>query len=443
MRAPLICAVVVALVAAAAAQRSGATPAEPARATKEPTPVLGISQAFPGGRLAWFDPLTLRMVSGRKAPLGGHYGGWAFSADRAILAIASCGDSGSQDLRFINARSMRVLGDLQLALYGHCTSSLAWLAPRRLLTVVQSGSQAAIVAVDPVARRALRRESLPAGPWATGRTRDELVVLLGNQGSFAPARLAVVDADARIRIATVDRLTAGTIVEEGGSEYRSRAIQPGLAVDPEGRRAFLVPHEGPVAEIDLRTLAVTYHELDRPSLFGRILRWLTPAAQAKVLEGPIRNARWLGDGMIAVSGMDYSVTRSAGGESRMVESPAGVSLVDTRSWTTRILDDEASGFAVGAGLVVAQGGRWDHEEERGHGPGLRTFGLDGRERWRHRPGELLWMDPAGAFGYIQFRDRKTEVIDLGSGSVLATVRWNEKNATIEQPQLLAAQVSDW
>ncbi len=404
--------------------------------------MLGISQQWPGGRLAWFDPLTLRMLPGRKALLGGHYGSWAFSADRATLAIASCGDHRSGRIRFVNARSMRVLGDLELSRsFSDCTSSLTWLAPRRLLAVVQGGMS--VVLVDPVARRVLRREALPASPWATGRTREELVLLLGNHGSFAPARVAVVDAEGLTRIATVDRILAGTVVEEGSSEYRSRSIQPGLAVDPEGRRAFVVPHEGPVAEIDLRMLAVSYHELDRPSLFGRVLRWLTPDAQAKVLEGPMRQARWLGDGMIALSGVDYSVTAKANGEPQMVAAPAGVILVDTRSWRTRALDHEASGFAVGAGLVVAQGGRWDSGQERGQGPGLRAFGIDGRERWRLHPGEYRWLDPAGLVGYVPLGEISTEVVDLVSGSVLATVRWDGENPTIEQPQLLAAQVSDW
>ena len=442
MRAPLICAVLVTVAAAAAAQRTGATPAEPARAAKAPAPVLGIANPSSGGLLAWFHPVTLRMLPGRKAPLGRYYGSWAFSADRANLAIASCGDHRSGGIRFVNARAMRVLGDLELSRsFSDCTSSLTWLAPRRLLAVVQGG--VSVVLVDPVARRVLRREGLPASPLATGRTRDELVLLLENHGSFGPARLAIVDDEARIRIATVDRILAGSIVEDGGSDYHSRAIQPGLAVDPEGRRAFLVPHSGAVAEINLRTLAVTYHELDSPSVLGRALRWLTPDAQAKVLEGPMRQARWLGDGMIAVSGVDYSVTAKTNGEPQMVESPAGVTLVDTRSWTTRLLEDEASGFALAPGLVVAQGGRWDFEQDRGHGPGLRAFGLDGRERWRHRPGELLWMDPAGLLGYIQFRDLRTEVVDLVSGSVLATVRWDGANPTIQQPQLLAVQVSDW
>lgn len=443
MRLWLVCAVVTALVAAAATPRSEATATELVRVVKSPSPVLGISFRQPGGRLAWFEPLTLGMLRGRKAPLGGHHGSWAFSPDRAVLAISNCGDAESREIRFVNARAMRVLGDLRLALSADCTGSLTWLSPRRLLAVVQTAGHAAVVAVDPVARRVLRRESLPAGSWATGRTRDELVVLLGNHGSFAPARLAVVDADGRVRIATVDRITAGSIEEGEDDEYRSRAIQPGLAVDPDGRRAFLVPHEGPVAEVDLRTLAVSYHELGRRSVLTRLLSWLTPAAQAKVLEGPVREALWLGGGMIAVSGVDYSSTTTASGEPQMAVAPAGVSLIDTRTWTTRVLDDEASGFAVGAGLVVAQGGRWDSGQEQGYGPGLRAFALDGRERWRLHPGEYRWLDPAGPLGYVHLTDRSTEVVDLVSGSVLATVRWDVKNPMIQQPQLLAAQSSSW
>jgi hypothetical protein len=74
---------------------------------------------------------------------------------------------------------------------------------------------------------------------------------------------------------------------------------------------------------------------------------------------------------------------------------------------------------------------------------LRAFGIDGRERWRLHPGEYRWLDPAGPVGYVQLSEISTEVVDLVSGSVLATVRWDAANPTIEQPQLLAAQVSDW
>ena len=441
MRVPLVAAVALAVIGATLASRSEATPTGPARAAKTLPPVLGISYRSPRGTLAWFDSLTLRMLPGRKAPLGGHTGSWAFSADRAVLAIANCGDAESREIRFVNARAMRVLGDLRLSLSADCTSSLTWFRPRRLLAVVQTASDTWIATVDPVARRVLHREPLASRPWATGQTRSELVLLLGTDGLFAPARVAAVDAEGTMRVVTVDRILAGTVVNEESSEYRARTISPGLAIDPDGRRAFLVPASGPIAEIDLATLAVSYHEIDRPSLLRRLVTWLTPSAQAKMLEGPVREARWLGDGKIAVSGMDYSVSRDARGQPLVVGTPAGLSLVDTGSWTSRELSRDASGFAVGEGLVIAQGGRWDSGAERGYGPGLQAFDLDGRERWKLHSGEYRWIDTAGPVGYAYVAEGRAEIVDLATGLVLGVIARDDQ--LDPWPQLLAAQASGW
>lgn len=443
MRPALLAAVCLALLSGAAAPRGQATAAEPARAAKSAfPPMLGVSYRSPRGALAWFDLLTLDTLRGRKAPLAGHTGSWAFSADRGLLAIASC--AGDQEpppgIRFVNARTMRVGGDRRLSAARGCTSALTWLRARRLLAVVQTAAGAAVVLVDPLERRVLRREPLPSALWASGRTPDELVLLLG-WDAVAPARLAVVDAAGRVRLRTLDRVLAGTVREGEGEEHRARTIQPGLAVDPDGRRAFVVPASGPLAEIDLETLAVSYHELDRPSPLRRALRWLFPAAQAKVLEGPVREARWLGSGTIAVSGVDYSLVRKDGRE-LMVQAPAGLTLVDTRSWTARVLDREASGLVVASGLVIAQGGRWDSALDRGFGPGLRAFDLEGRERWRLHAGEYRWLDPAGPVGYVYLDDGgRVEVVELATGRVIGTIR--RAGARESLPQLLAAQSSSW
>lgn len=447
MRVLLLAAIGAALAAGSASTRSDATATEPARAAKTLSPVLGISYRSPGGALAWFEPLTLRMLPGRKAPLGGHLGGsWAFSPDRSTLAVANCERASTRPgIRFVNARAMRVLGDIQLSRYDGCTDSLTWLKRDRLLAIVRTGGRSELVVVDPLARRIIRRDS-PWGDWsiAIGRTADELVLLLASPGAIGPARLAVVDAEGTMRVATVDGVLAGTVEVEGGSsDYRARTISPGLAVDPGGRRAFIVPHEGAIVEIDLATLAVSYHELERPSLLGRFWRWFMPSADAKMLEGPVRQAGWLGDGMIGVSGQDYSIDPSDRGEERFSASPVGLSLIDTRSWTTRRLDDEASGFAVASGLVIAQGGRWDSGQERGSGPGLRAFGLDGQERWRLRSGEYRWMDTAGSVGYVYIGEWGAEVVDLTTGSILATVRWDVRDPRLQLPQLLSAQTSSW
>ena len=279
---------VAALVAGAAAPR---TEAEATGAAKSQfPPVLGISfrAAEPyGGTLAWFEPLTLRKLPGRKAPIGVYFGSWAFSAYRAVLAIASCGGQGAEPpgIRFVNARAMRVLGDLRLSPSDGCADSLTWLRPDRLLAVVTAGGESEVVVVDPIARRVLRREQLPSYRLAAARTSDELVLMLATWGSFAPTRVAVVDADGTVRVATVGGVLEGTVVDEQSEDYRSRTIQPGLAVDAEGGRAFLIPASGPIAEIDLRTLAVSYHQLDRPSLLGRFLRWLSPRLRRRQPRG--------------------------------------------------------------------------------------------------------------------------------------------------------------
>lgn len=418
---------------------------EESSAPGERVPVLGIARRSSGGTLGWFDPVTLRPLRGRKAPLGGHVGSWAFSADRSLLAIASCGGEREPvpGIRFVDARTMRVRGDLRLSRFRGCASALTWLHPRRLLAVVgvDVSDERELVVVDPVARRVLRRVSIAGYVAGVGRTDERLVLLLGSLGTFSPARVAVADREGEVRVATAARTVLGTVTDDSSGEYRARTIEPGLAVDPDGERAYLLPRAGPIAEIDLGIMDVAYHEVDRPTLLGRLWDSLFPDAQAKVLEGPVLHARWLGEGMIAVSGIEYSSRRRAGGPELPTQTPVGLTLVDTRSWTSRLLEQGSSGFAVGPGAIVAQGGRWDGEQERGFGPGLRAFGFDGSERWRLHPDRYVWMDTAGAFGYAYVGERAVEVVDLWTGAIVRRIAWS--TGPESWPQLLAAQTSDW
>lgn len=425
------------LLLAAVVALAGASPSVSSEATRPsagPTfpPMLGISYASydaQGGKLAWFDPLTLRMRPGRKAPLGEYLGSWAFSADRRLFAAARCGRRGvPAGIRLVNARTMRVLGDLRLSPNGDCATSLTWLRSDRLLAVVRGPEGAEVVAVDPVARRVVARAALPAFPTSAVRSRDELVLLLSSFGRIAPARVAVVDGDGMLRTVTVERVLEGTIVDEE-RDYRSQVVRPGLAVDAEGRRAFLVPAAGEVAEIDLRTLGVSYRQLDRPSTLRRLAGWLFPAAQAKgPMEGPERHAYYLGDGMIAVSGIDWSLA----GEG----APAGLKVIDTRSWTTTLLTPEPIDFVVASGLVIVRDGN-----------GLVAFDVHGHPRWRIRLGDVLrpseygWIGVAGRVGYVHRAEGRAQVIDVVTAKVLGTIRRDERRNP--WPQLLAANESAW
>jgi hypothetical protein len=441
---PLLAAIVAALAAAVLGTTEPSS-AGPAQVAKAPAAVLGIAYRPFGrsttGTLAWFDPMTLEKLPGRKAPLGAVLGSWAFSADRSILAIGSCGDTWMPRMRFVNAHVMRVLGDLRLPTGYECASSLAWLSPNRLLAVLTSSASSAVAVIDPMARRLLRLTKLPSAPWSTGVTGSELVVLFGGREEFVPARVAVVDAEGGVRTVTVDDIRIGTVVDYSKEDYRARTISPGFAVDPEGRRAFLVPASGRIAEIDLETLDVDYHEVDRPSLFGRLLRWLEPSAEAKLVEGPMRQATWLGNGLLAVSGVDYSFSKNSAGDLVETGKPVGVKIVDTGSWRSRMLSRGSSGFAVAPGLVIAQGGEWDAQRQRTIGPGIVAFGLDGAVRWR--VASPNWIDPVGSYGigYLWREEGRMDVIDLATGQILRAL--DRRGTASPWPQLLAAQSASW
>jgi hypothetical protein len=440
---PLV-ALSVALVLGGGATRSAAK--EPPATSASPGAILGISTRVSAGTLAWFDPLTLQPLRGRKIGLGFHTGSYAFSADRATLALGNpCGDDqgGVASLRFVNARAMRKLGDLRLSADYDCASTLAWLRPDRLLAVLSntSTSRSEVVVVDPTTRRVLRHVSLPDAPsFATGATADELVLLLGSYDSFVPARVVAIDPDGALRETVVGNVLVGNVVDGSGQDFRARMITPGFAVDPSGRRVFLVPASGAIAEIDLRTLGVSYHALDHPSLLQRFFDWLTPAAEAKAIEGPVREARWLGGGVLAVSGVDYSIADEGKQTQHVLAKPAGVELVDTASWRSRMLSSAASGVAAGPGVVIAEGGAWDESSQVTTGPGLLAFALDGTTRWTLHPGEERSLyDATPSVGYVWLSQGKMEVVDLANGQVVRTLERNE--SANPWPWLLAAQRS--
>jgi hypothetical protein len=286
-------------------------PAAQAAERKAMPSVLGLDYAQPGlVRLAWFDPLTLRMLPRPAAQVGRYVGRWSFSPDRSVLAIAAADTldaRGTADfkLRFVSVGEMRGVDEVDLG--NGSADSVTWLRPDRLLALV-SGEPPRIAVVDPSRHVLLRSVPLPRYPDQVERLPDRLALLLGSSGSFAPAVLAVVDADGALRTVTLDRISIGTVGFEGRS--------PGFAVDRAGMRAFVVGADFTVAEVNLDTLGVKYHGVSKRAL-------------AKYLAGSVRQALWLGNGFLAVSGEDRSPT---------AEHPAGLRLVDTRRWSTRVVD---------------------------------------------------------------------------------------------------------
>jgi hypothetical protein len=316
-------------------------------------------------------------------------------------------------------------------------SSIAWLAPDRLLVVHELCCPGTfdLVVVAPDARRVLERRTLAGDLIQFASTPHELVMLVAPPEKIGPTRMLVVDPRGRIGSLALEEIWTGRDVAEDEPRFVRHRI-PGLAVDPQARRAYVVPSDGPVAAVDLRALAVEYHLLSAPrSLLGRLLNWLEPEARAKASEGTTRVARWLGAGLIAVTGSDDLTFTGAFGALSMRTDPAGLSLIDTDSWTVRRIDDSVSSVSRVGNLLLATGYSWDSSAQRQGGNGLAGYAPDGTKRFHLFGGSRLpqlriygGRAYVGLYGtvrvgsaHIRLDDGSAfKTVDLRTGTVIGT-----------------------
>jgi hypothetical protein len=341
------------------------TGARHVRMGKKPSTVVAMRSA-PRSSVALLrlDRRTLAPVGKRRVALGQSPGAWAVSPDGKRLAV---GVEEALGLRIVDLTRMRRIADITTR--NGLILGAAWLTPRRIVGVEETG----VFVVDPVKRRLLRSEPLDGFPVGVSRAGNSLVLLLSPVDQIGFARLAAVDADGTVRSVVLDRILAGSRFDE--TELTGESWRPGLAVDAVGGRAFVVGGGAPVAEIDLASMAVRYHDLTRPaSLLGRLRNWFEPAAHAKgPVAGSWRTARWLGGDRLVFTGEDGSAV----GGGRVETTAAGLTLVDTTRWSARTLEARANGFGFAAGTIVATRQGF----EVGRGIGLVGFDRDGTRRF--------------------------------------------------------------
>jgi hypothetical protein len=290
---------------------------------KTPSKVLGMERSKRTDFLVRLDGRSLE-PSSRRLSLGGFTYAWSFSPDGRRLAV---GVDRVHGFRIVDVRRLRNVAHVQT--WSAAISTLAWLTPRRIIGVEPAG----LFIVDPLTRKHLRPPEVEGSIQTVERVGNRLVLVLAPDREIGFARLAVIDALGRLKTVQLDRIRAGVRPE---IETRHGEIRwPGLTFDPSGRAFVVGTGDEPVAEIDLRTTEVTYHEPSRSrSFLSRFRNWLEPQAEAKLaLTGSFRTALWLGDGHIAVWGWDSAL---AGGN-RVDERPAGLSILETSGWTTRMV----------------------------------------------------------------------------------------------------------
>lgn len=380
---------------------------------------------FANGTLVRVDPQSLRPLTETRIRVGSggcapRQGGtacwtnppWTASPNRTRLAVVA--QSSPSSLRLVDVARMRVTANVRVD--GGPIGALAWLAPRTLLAVQEiTGERQRLLAVDLVKRRVTTRKSLRGSVQQLARTGQELVLLLGPAKSIGVARIAVAHRRGAVRFVRLERIFAGSKLLGTGSDHRVDSRLPGLALDPEGHRAFVVGKRL-VAEVNLRTLAVSYHTLRRKASFlSRLWNWLEPAAAAKQVSGYWREARWLGGGLIAVSGADT--------EQRLMQ-PAGLLVADSRGWSVRMIDRSATSFDVAGDVLLAMGGSWDAPTNRTTGIGLVVYGFDGGQRFQLFDGRQVWLALVyGGRAYVGISGQEAaplRIVDLVTGQVVGT-----------------------
>jgi hypothetical protein len=123
--------------------------------------------------------------------------------------------------------------------------------------------------------------------------------------------------------------------------------------------------------------------------------------------GPVRAAQWLGDGLIAVSGSDAAI---AGFD--QTDTPAGLRILDTRTWTERLVEPEADTFTlVGGTLLTAHNG----------------YGIDGRRRFRLAMSNWLVRQQRL---YVFAHGHHAQLRDPVSGALLRSIPENESLFTL-------------
>jgi hypothetical protein len=357
--------ILAAAIAAAALGLAAAQGSPPAT-----VPGLVYTPGYGNSILTRYDPVTVTR-SGPRLRLGGNASSWSWSPQRRFLAIASY----PQRLTIVDATSLRVAARVRLAPGGGVAHAVTW-AGDRVLAVVEAPSGAVVTAIDPLAGRVVRTTRLtrPFG-YQFERLPDGLVFLLGARNRRGPAQVAVVDAAGETRVVTVRQARIGSV---------------GLAVDPVGRKAYLAEGER-VFTVALRTLAVS-----DPGP----LRTL-----AKTPPGSERSARWLGNGLLAVSGLDRDA---------MNVKPAGLRLVDVRDRTSRTIDPTATSFTVAGRVLLVESA-----PTRG-ALTVTAYGFEGGQRYRLALTGSTWMRKQGRLGYACRDAYLHSVVDLATGGTLRT-----------------------
>jgi hypothetical protein len=424
-RSALVVLAGLAALAVAATASSRAPSVAVPQATKTPTkglrPLLAVVPGASGPVLGRADKRAIWVA--RRSPrlrIFNLLRAWAYASDGSAVVLATQADSEGAvvKLQFIDPfavvrRGLARLPDGSLA-------GLAW-GDGRVNVLLQDwdAREVKVVNVDAVTHRVSKGATVAGSAFAVARAGARLIFLLAPAQGIGTARLAVVDPDGTLRTVDLPQISAGwEFPNDPADTARARQDVPGLAVDPDSLTAFVVPANGRIANIALSTLTVSYHSVAQPvSLLGRLHDWIEPKAEAKGTNGPVRIARWIGNGVIGVTGGDETASVGTDNQLHFTWSPAGLTLIDTNTWGTKLIDRGADSFAVDGDTLLVTGSTWSDADRSGMG--LAAYGFDGTRKLSLLRGDSAYLILVfRGKAYLSLADNNAmTVVDLAQGTV--------------------------
>jgi hypothetical protein len=371
MKRALLAAALVALLAGSSA------PAKPFHS------LLGIVSVGGGNaQLVILDPETLNAQEGSSVLLGKQGGSWSFSPDRSQFVYAD-----RERVRFFDL--FRFIPESVLSLSGG--GEVAWLDTQTVVMLRRAAMNAVEVVKIDAATHKVRSKQRVVGVVASARTATGVIVaLLARNATIAKARLLVVEPR-RTRVIPVTGVRTGA-VWQGKNPPIGTLWTPGFALDEATWTAYLADPSGLVVALPIFDSTAMRH-----AVRGRL---------AKVVHSYERRALALGDGLLAITGEELSPDQMR---------PAGVELVDTRTWTSHLVELGARGaWAAGDGLVVT-----------GTTMGLAALDRSGHARFRLFEGSGAWVQAVvGTRAFVGVGgESQAVIVDLASGQVVGKRPW--------------------
>ncbi len=346
----------------------------------------GLSGSQADATLSQVDPATLRPV-GQPLRVGAFNADRAFAPDGSTLALVS---QERPVVRFVELGEMRATGQATIAPEGE-VQWLRWPVGG-LVALVDLPRGSMLVWLDPSTRkvtRSLRYRGELVDPklGASGR----IVAVEWPSGRVGPIRLNVIDPDGRARSTHVERIAGGWQRRNGEVV---RMAEPGLAVDPDGERAWLADGDGEICEVELDSLVVVCRSLRAPAA---VTKSGSPWSR--------RQLKLVAPGTLALSGWEKPTAGPRAAKA------VGLWLVDTTTSERRLIDREIDSFRLAGGRIVGV--------RRG---GVSAYGTAGAKRYGiEEPLQLGVISTTGAYLYVPRTDGRTVVAELATGRVLRRV----------------------